>query len=251
MARLVICTGIPFPSRKDPVMKEKLDYHNKHFSDKKISKGDDWYETLAFRAINQALGRCIRHRNDWGSIVLLDERFYKEKYLKQLPKWFQKFIQGANSFDSAEKSLADFMEVRKAKSASVFDLLPASEASSMIMENSENILPSSPAVPVPPDAQDESLKLWKCVECSHLLVSSTVCKLFSKSMLTFDNSEVFGVGPTKEFVEAQIEECLQTAEVHDQMCSIYSCKNCNETIGFSYFEQLTLLADKTFFVVAQ
>ena len=29
----------------------------------------------AFRALNQALGRCIRHKRDYGAIVLLDERF--------------------------------------------------------------------------------------------------------------------------------------------------------------------------------
>lgn len=30
--------------------------------------GSRWYETEAFRALNQALGRCIRHRNDWGTV---------------------------------------------------------------------------------------------------------------------------------------------------------------------------------------
>jgi hypothetical protein len=29
----------------------------------------------AFRAYNQALGRCLRHINDYGAIVLLDARF--------------------------------------------------------------------------------------------------------------------------------------------------------------------------------
>jgi Rad3-related DNA helicase len=29
----------------------------------------------ASRAVNQALGRCIRHRNDFGAVILLDRRF--------------------------------------------------------------------------------------------------------------------------------------------------------------------------------
>lgn len=29
---------------------------------KKLLKGDEWYEIQAYRAVNQALGRCIRHR---------------------------------------------------------------------------------------------------------------------------------------------------------------------------------------------
>lgn len=37
--------------------------------------GDAWYEMNAFRALNQSLGRCIRHKFDWGSILLLDSRY--------------------------------------------------------------------------------------------------------------------------------------------------------------------------------
>lgn len=36
--------------------------------------GAMWYQQSASRAVNQCLGRVIRHRNDWGAICLLDER---------------------------------------------------------------------------------------------------------------------------------------------------------------------------------
>lgn len=39
-----------------------------------MMNGSDWYKTQAFRALNQALGRCIRHSNDWGAIILLENR---------------------------------------------------------------------------------------------------------------------------------------------------------------------------------
>jgi hypothetical protein len=35
---------------------------------------DTGYTSQAFRALNQALGRCIRHRNDWGAILMVDDR---------------------------------------------------------------------------------------------------------------------------------------------------------------------------------
>ena len=39
-----------------------------------ILLGAEWYEIQAFRALNQALGRCIRHRKDWGAILMVDDR---------------------------------------------------------------------------------------------------------------------------------------------------------------------------------
>lgn len=78
-ARGVICVGIPYPNKMDPKLAEKYEYHNEWSASKGIEKGDTWYQGLAFRAINQALGRCIRHKNDWGVIILLDARFSEPK----------------------------------------------------------------------------------------------------------------------------------------------------------------------------
>ena len=39
------------------------------------------------RALNQAIGRCIRHKNDYGAIILLDCRFHNTATHKQLSRW--------------------------------------------------------------------------------------------------------------------------------------------------------------------
>jgi hypothetical protein len=36
--------------------------------------GEMWYKQSASRAVNQCLGRVIRHCKDWGAIFLFDER---------------------------------------------------------------------------------------------------------------------------------------------------------------------------------
>ncbi len=36
--------------------------------------GEEWYKQQASRAVNQAVGRVIRHRRDYGAIILCDER---------------------------------------------------------------------------------------------------------------------------------------------------------------------------------
>ena len=39
------------------------------------------------RALNQAVGRVIRHRQDWGAVLLLDSRFQQPRSQQQLSKW--------------------------------------------------------------------------------------------------------------------------------------------------------------------
>jgi regulator of telomere elongation helicase 1 len=37
--------------------------------------GREWYRQQASRAVNQAIGRVIRHRQDFGAILLCDTRY--------------------------------------------------------------------------------------------------------------------------------------------------------------------------------
>ncbi|KAL2714669.1 Fanconi anemia group J protein isoform X3 [Vespula squamosa] len=87
-ARCVITVGIPYPVRKDPEIEMKWAYNDKNTS-KGLVKGSDWYTIQAFKALNQALGRCIRHKNDWGAILLVDERFQSSANINNLPKWIR------------------------------------------------------------------------------------------------------------------------------------------------------------------
>jgi Rad3-related DNA helicase len=84
--------------------------------------GQAWYKQQAFRAINQAIGRCIRHKDDFGSIILLDPRFHQDNVVQYLSKWLRNeavsyerledflhslrdFFQPLNSYEKVEKGL--------------------------------------------------------------------------------------------------------------------------------------------------
>ena len=45
------------------------------------------------RAVNQAAGRIIRHKEDFGTIVLIDERYKKEQIRSKLSKWMEDRIE--------------------------------------------------------------------------------------------------------------------------------------------------------------
>ena len=114
-ARAVITVGIPFPNFKDQQVELKRKYNDEHCKSRGLLSGSDWYEIQAFRALNQALGRCIRHKNDWGALVIVDDRFCQnpKKYCKGLSKWVRLKVQSYSSFYSAHSSLASFCQARQ------------------------------------------------------------------------------------------------------------------------------------------
>ena len=114
-ARAVITVGIPFPNFKDQQVELKRKYNDEHSKSRGLLAGGDWYEIQAFRALNQALGRCIRHRNDWGALVIVDDRFCKnpKRYCKGLSKWVRSKIKTYHTFQSASDSLAAFCHARE------------------------------------------------------------------------------------------------------------------------------------------
>ncbi|KAF4529007.1 hypothetical protein B566_EDAN017436 [Ephemera danica] len=113
-ARAVITVSIPFPSMSDLQVKLKKKYNdNNHLRTKQLLPGNQWYEIQAYRAINQALGRCVRHKDDWGAIILLDNRFTAEsKATASLSKWATKQMKHYRCWDEMYDTLQHFMKTR-------------------------------------------------------------------------------------------------------------------------------------------
>ncbi|XP_017806150.2 Fanconi anemia group J protein isoform X2 [Papio anubis] len=109
-ARAVVTIGIPFPNVKDLQVELKRRYNDHHSKLRGLLPGRQWYEIQAYRALNQALGRCIRHQNDWGALILVDDRFRNNpsRYISGLSKWVRQQIQHHSTFESALESLAEF-----------------------------------------------------------------------------------------------------------------------------------------------
>ncbi|XP_056017158.1 regulator of telomere elongation helicase 1-like isoform X2 [Ostrea edulis] len=106
--RAVIITGLPFPPRMDPkvVLKMQfLDESRGKMGFKSLS-GQEWYRQQASRAVNQAVGRVIRHRKDYGAILLCDERFAGEASVRQLPVWVRPHV---NKYDVFGRALRDMI----------------------------------------------------------------------------------------------------------------------------------------------
>ncbi|OAR05999.1 hypothetical protein LLEC1_04093 [Akanthomyces lecanii] len=120
LGRLVVVVGLPYPNIASPDWKAKMEYIESSTKTRLLERGSvtvveatsgakqaarDFYENSCMRAVNQSIGRAIRHRGDYAAIVLLDKRYASERIRNKLPGW----IQGGLQIDSQEKGLGGIM----------------------------------------------------------------------------------------------------------------------------------------------
>ncbi|KAJ2904640.1 chromosome transmission fidelity 1 [Zalerion maritima] len=129
LGRCVVVVGLPYPNITSPEWKAKTEYveattlarlqHQQQSSSPASScpslpnkataanpspehlaaaksASREFYENACMRAVNQSIGRAIRHRGDHAAIVLADRRFAAPRIRSKLPGWIQKsFVQGS------------------------------------------------------------------------------------------------------------------------------------------------------------
>ncbi|XP_058989972.1 regulator of telomere elongation helicase 1 isoform X3 [Mustela lutreola] len=110
--RGVIVTGLPYPPRMDPRVVLKMQFLDELKSlggpGGQLLSGHEWYRQQASRAVNQAIGRVIRHRHDYGAIFLCDHRFTQPDARAQLPSWVRPHVKVYDSFGHIIRDVAQF-----------------------------------------------------------------------------------------------------------------------------------------------
>ena len=121
-ARMVICVGVPYAS----IVEEKVQLKKKYLDEINKSNiiegltGRKWYLNDAISNVNQSLGRVLRHINDYGILVCIDER-YEYKNIKNLfSNWIRNKCEviksiNDNFFDSLEQFFNEQEEKFKTK----------------------------------------------------------------------------------------------------------------------------------------
>ncbi|XP_022098655.1 Fanconi anemia group J protein homolog isoform X2 [Acanthaster planci] len=163
-ARAVMTIGIPFPSIKDTQVELKRQYNDQYSTSRGLLTGSEWYEIQAYRAINQALGRCIRHKRDWGALILVDDRFGRnpKKYITGLSKWVRGKVVHHTHARGAVVSLKEFAKARQLSPCPQLPSLslcaspsPSQSISAVVTPISQEppAVPLTPAPPTPTPAQ--------------------------------------------------------------------------------------------------
>ena len=119
--RCVVIVGLPYPNINSPEWKARIEYLESDTirrltsqtldmkkqqaiaQAKQVSR--DFYENSCMRAVNQSIGRAIRHKGDYAAIVLVDRRFSTDRICGKLPGW----IRGGMAQGSERKGMQGLM----------------------------------------------------------------------------------------------------------------------------------------------
>ena len=104
--RLVVVVGLPYPNPNDMELKEKMGYLNS----KQKGSGSEYYDDITMKAVNQSIGRSIRHAKDYASILLLDKRYSKSNIQSKLPNWIRSRLVVCDSFGPAFSQVTRFFK---------------------------------------------------------------------------------------------------------------------------------------------
>jgi len=111
LGRAVVVVGLPFPNPHSAEWKAKMQY----ISTKETNRGGDgkaaardFFENACMRAVNQCIGRAIRHKGDYAAIMMLDRRYGTKHIQDKLPKWIRGSLVSGASVRDLEERLGGF-----------------------------------------------------------------------------------------------------------------------------------------------
>ncbi|EFQ88691.1 hypothetical protein PTT_15338 [Pyrenophora teres f. teres 0-1] len=116
LGRGVVVVGLPFPNAQSAEWKAKMQYiaakTAKNGGDGKAA-ARDFYENACMRAVNQCVGRAIRHKGDYAAILMLDRRYAGRRIQDKLPKWIRASLTTGLGVRDVEGRLDEFFMDKK------------------------------------------------------------------------------------------------------------------------------------------
>ncbi|XP_024969557.1 ATP-dependent DNA helicase DDX11 isoform X2 [Cynara cardunculus var. scolymus] len=137
MGRCIVMVGLPYPSPSDIELMERVK-HIDGLGDGPCFNGEaqagfdilrsckrrgrEYYENLCMKAVNQSIGRAIRHINDYAAILLVDTRYTSDSSRKsfhptnKLPRWIKdRLISSTSNYGEVHRLLHQFFKFHKSK----------------------------------------------------------------------------------------------------------------------------------------
>lgn len=109
LGRCIVMVGLPYANIKSIELQQKMAYYDRTCKKEGISAGQEYYENLCIKGLNQSIGRAIRHRDDYAAIILLDRRYtIKQTIRNGLPQWIGKSLKDEEQFGNLLSQMRTF-----------------------------------------------------------------------------------------------------------------------------------------------
>ncbi|GKB85790.1 ATP-dependent DNA helicase DDX11 [Tanacetum coccineum] len=144
MGRCIVMVGLPYPSPSDIELMERVKHIDGLGDVPKNTngacfngdaqagfdilrscknRGREYYENLCMKAVNQSIGRAIRHINDYAAILLVDTRYTTDSFKKnfshptdKLPSWIKdRLVSKTSNYGEVHRLLHQFFKFHKSK----------------------------------------------------------------------------------------------------------------------------------------
>ncbi|BBG98991.1 RAD3-like DNA-binding helicase protein, partial [Prunus dulcis] len=147
MGRCIVMVGLPYASPSDIELMERVKYieglgdsdstktPNLSLGNELCSgevhagfnvlrscrrRGKEYYENLCMKAVNQSIGRAIRHINDYAAILLVDTRYASDSSKRnfchptsKLPQWIKDRFVASTDYGEVHRMLYQFFKHNK------------------------------------------------------------------------------------------------------------------------------------------
>lgn len=109
LGRCVCVVGLPYPNKNSPELVERMKY-----LDSVGASSSEYYENLCMKAVNQSIGRAIRHVKDYAAVLLIDERYQQQRIQNKLPPWIRRSVKVCGQYGAVQGALAKFFKEKRA-----------------------------------------------------------------------------------------------------------------------------------------
>ncbi|XP_057504686.1 uncharacterized protein LOC130788146 [Actinidia eriantha] len=145
MGRCILMVGLPYPSPSDieliervkhieglgdPTSSKPPEFYECYSGDVKAGfgilrnckrRGKEYYENLCMKAVNQSIGRAIRHINDYAAILLVDARYAADSSKRsfshptnKLPQWIKgRLVSKTDNYGEVHRLLHQFFKYNR------------------------------------------------------------------------------------------------------------------------------------------
>lgn len=124
LGRGIVVVGLPFPNARSAEWKARLEFVEQRSRSRgsdsrsssamgKVGQGkasQEYLENVCMRAVNQSVGRAIRHKDDYAAIMMLDRRYERSNIQGKLPGWIKESLVAKTGWDSVGPRLKGFFD---------------------------------------------------------------------------------------------------------------------------------------------